>query len=87
MAQETGLACVGASWTTYNKRHYCNEPQKPQCKCTNNASGILTDATGTYCTQYSEGIQLRKWDCENSEEWSNYKKSSEKFEKNRAGKV
>ncbi|XP_044259263.1 uncharacterized protein LOC123007847 [Tribolium madens] len=86
IAETTDLRCLGVSWIAYNKRHYCNQPVRPHCKCTN-ATGIVTDENGTYCDFTKNGESQKKWDCENAEKWSTYKKNTEEFNKGRAVKV
>lgn len=48
----------------------CNEPERPDCKCTGDVNGILSDATGTWCSQYEKQGSPKKWACENKEEWN-----------------
>ncbi|KAJ3666014.1 hypothetical protein Zmor_001472 [Zophobas morio] len=84
--EERGLECLGTSWITFNKRHYCNEPQLPICACTN-ASSILIDDTGTWCFHYNRSIPNRKWNCENKEEWNEYNEKYETFRQNKVSFV
>lgn len=82
IAQETDYRCLGATFQTYNRRHYCNEPKSPTCECTN-ATSFVIDDSGVHCVQYSQGHELKRWDCENTEEWSNYNKNNEEFYRGR----
>jgi hypothetical protein len=70
--------CLGVTWLTYNKDHKCNEPVIPDCKCTN-ITAKLIDAEGTWCAFYQNGTQLKKWNCENTEDWNQYRKSYKEF--------
>lgn len=42
----------------------CNTLQEEPCKCTG-ASGILINHQGSWCANYTNGQQKRKWRCEN----------------------
>lgn len=50
----------------------CNEPQPPQCKCSGNVTGILKDETGIWCSTYAEGKEVKRWSCENAEDWKKF---------------
>lgn len=50
----------------------CNIPQPPRCICNSDATGILTDKTGIWCAQYFRGKEIRRWHCENKEDWDKY---------------
>lgn len=50
----------------------CNVPEPPRCVCNSDATGILTDKTGTWCSQYFRGKELKRWHCENKQEWEEY---------------
>ncbi|KAJ8934218.1 hypothetical protein NQ314_013496 [Rhamnusium bicolor] len=50
----------------------CNIPERPKCVCSGNVNGILSDAEGTWCAEYSEGKGQRKWACENKEDWDKF---------------
>lgn len=56
----------------------CNIPEPPECKCSKNVTGIVTDATGTYCSTYSKGKEMERWSCENKEDWDRYKQETAK---------
>lgn len=50
----------------------CNEPERPDCKCSGDVNGILSDATGTWCSQNQKDGENKKWACENKEEWEKF---------------
>lgn len=47
----------------------CNLPRSPQCKCSGGANGVLTDATGVHCIISENGVEKKRWDCDNKEEF------------------
>ncbi|XP_018563876.1 uncharacterized protein LOC108905487 [Anoplophora glabripennis] len=53
----------------------CNVPERPKCVCTGNVTGILTDSSGTWCSEYANGKEQRKWECENKAEWDKFYQS------------
>lgn len=58
----------------------CNVPEPPQCKCTGEVNGILNDGTGTYCSYSVKGENVKKWKCENEEEWTKYEEAYKKYQ-------
>lgn len=56
----------------------CNVPEPPECKCTGEVNGILNDGTGTYCSLRMKGQEVKKWKCENEEEWKKYEEEVKK---------
>lgn len=65
---DDGVRCIGVLLLHAME---CNEPKRPDCKCTGNVGGILYDTTGTWCTK-NEKEELKKWACENKEEWETF---------------
>lgn len=63
---DDGIRCFGVKLLHAME---CNEPQRPDCKCSGNVTGILSDSSGTWCTEYIKGEDSKKWPCENKEEW------------------
>ncbi|KAG5865667.1 hypothetical protein JTB14_005071 [Gonioctena quinquepunctata] len=70
---QDGVNCYGIM-LLHTKR--CNEPQPPKCVCSGEVTGILSDSTGIWCSQSSEGKIEKKWACENKEEWDKYYKEN-----------
>ncbi|XP_017770111.1 PREDICTED: uncharacterized protein LOC108557909 [Nicrophorus vespilloides] len=63
----------------------CNLPEAPKCVCTEDTvTGILSDAEGTWCNQRKAGKEVKRWPCENKDEWSAYKVKYAEFEKSYA---
>lgn len=55
----------------------CNVPRIPTCRCTGDATASVNSANeGSYCVQSKEGKEVKRWDCENKEEWAEYKKNN-----------
>lgn len=50
----------------------CNVPERPRCECSGNVTGILSDSTGIWCSEYVNGTEHRKWACENKEDWDKF---------------
>nr|XP_023013718.1 uncharacterized protein LOC111503600 [Leptinotarsa decemlineata] len=50
----------------------CNMAVAPKCKCSGRVSSILKDRTGTWCTRYRKGEELKRWPCENVKEWDEF---------------
>lgn len=69
MKSDNGVRCYGILLLHAMN---CNEPERPDCKCSGEISGILSDATGTWCTYYQKGKETKKWACENKEEWDKF---------------
>ncbi|KAL3286034.1 hypothetical protein HHI36_000547 [Cryptolaemus montrouzieri] len=57
----------------------CNVPQPPRCICSGSVNNILKDGTGTWCTTYKKGHELRRWPCENTKEWDDFFKKHPDF--------
>lgn len=55
----------------------CNIPYEPSCKCTGDVSSIKKTKDGVWCVKSESGKEVKKWDCENKEEWDEYKKKQE----------
>ncbi|KAJ8933623.1 hypothetical protein NQ318_002821 [Aromia moschata] len=68
-AIEERVKCVGTYVTTTKP---CNVPERPSCKCSGNVSAILNNIEGTWCLEYARGLELRRWPCENQEEWERF---------------
>ncbi|XP_030747930.1 uncharacterized protein LOC115876337 isoform X2 [Sitophilus oryzae] len=70
---ENGLQCVAL-----DQFHImpCNMPKSPKCICSGGISSILKDESGTWCTKYSNGEELRRWPCENRQEWDDFLKKN-----------
>lgn len=49
----------------------CNLVIPPHCNCTE-ASGVSKENTGTFCEKFNDGIQFKKWPCENEDEWEQF---------------
>lgn len=65
---ESGVKCFGTGLLHIMD---CNEPERPDCKCSGEVSGKLSDASGMWCTQLAAD-GLKKWACENKEEWDKF---------------
>ncbi|KAJ8934220.1 hypothetical protein NQ314_013498 [Rhamnusium bicolor] len=50
----------------------CNLPRRPRCVCSSTVTGIIHDDTGTWCGEFSKGREIRRWACENKEDWKEY---------------
>ncbi|KAF5295148.1 hypothetical protein FQR65_LT10536 [Abscondita terminalis] len=50
----------------------CNEPEPPQCKCSTDATDILNEDTGLWCRTYVKGVEVKRWKCENQDEWGKF---------------
>lgn len=50
----------------------CNLVQRPRCKCGPEVTGILSDASGVWCVKNVRGKQIKRWQCENREEWEDF---------------
>ncbi|KAJ8933621.1 hypothetical protein NQ318_002819 [Aromia moschata] len=50
----------------------CNVPERPKCVCSGNVTGILSDSSGVWCSEYTSGKDHRKWECENKEDWAKF---------------
>lgn len=50
----------------------CNMIKKPTCQCGPEVTGILNDASGVWCVTYNRGRRVKKWRCENREEWETF---------------
>lgn len=57
----------------------CNLPRSPQCKCTGGANGIVTDASGVHCSISENGVEKKRWDCDNKEEFEEFYKQNPDF--------
>lgn len=57
----------------------CNVPEPPQCKCSGEVNGILNDGTGTYCSYRVKGEEVKKWKCENEDEWKKYEEDLKQY--------
>ncbi|CAH1110136.1 unnamed protein product [Psylliodes chrysocephalus] len=64
----------GPQCVAMNQYHImpCNMIKSPKCKCSGVVSNILKDRTGTWCTRYNRGKELKRWPCENIEEWDDF---------------
>ncbi|XP_044266029.1 uncharacterized protein LOC123012215 [Tribolium madens] len=73
---KSGSQCVGV-----NLFHImpCNMAKAPKCQCSGIVSSILKDRTGTWCTRYSNGVELTRWPCENAQEWEEFFKKYPHF--------
>uniref|UniRef100_A0A6P7G8Z3 Uncharacterized protein LOC114335001 isoform X1 n=1 Tax=Diabrotica virgifera virgifera TaxID=50390 RepID=A0A6P7G8Z3_DIAVI len=49
----------------------CNTIKRPRCVCTE-ATGILSDESGTHCVEYRSGREIQKWNCENQADWEKF---------------
>ncbi|CAG9856895.1 unnamed protein product [Phyllotreta striolata] len=65
---ENGYQCKGKTLKIIVP---CNLILRPKCACTD-ATGILTDHEGTWCTRYSGGREIKRWTCENGGDWENF---------------
>ncbi|XP_076268808.1 uncharacterized protein LOC143201565 [Rhynchophorus ferrugineus] len=70
---DNGLQCIAL-----DQFHImpCNMPKSPKCICSGGISSILKDESGTWCTKYSKGEELRRWPCENRQEWDDFLKKN-----------
>lgn len=59
----------------------CNLVSHPKCKCSEPVTSVLTDANGTWCTQFTKGKEIKRWECENKEEWEEFFKNHSEFKK------
>lgn len=50
----------------------CNIPEYPHCDCSGTVTGILSDYTGTWCSENKLGKEQRRWRCENTQEWDTF---------------
>lgn len=50
----------------------CNLPEVPVCECSSDATAIMQDRKGIWCIKYKRGREVRRWLCENMEEWAEY---------------
>ena len=50
----------------------CNVPQRPRCVCGEGVTAITNDATGTWCTKSENGEEVKRWACENEDEWKEF---------------
>ncbi|XP_057667922.1 uncharacterized protein LOC130900931 [Diorhabda carinulata] len=62
---KSGYKCYGLVSKVISN---CNTIRRPKCLCTD-PTGVLTDATGTWCTEYRSGREIRRWSCENRNDW------------------
>lgn len=49
----------------------CDVLPPPRCACTGH-NGILKDRSGTWCTIYLQGVEVKRWRCENRSEWDHF---------------
>ncbi|VEN56991.1 unnamed protein product [Callosobruchus maculatus] len=47
----------------------CNMVIKPDCVCNEQATSVLQDDFGTWCTKIVDGKEENRWTCENNDEW------------------
>ncbi|CAH1954523.1 unnamed protein product [Acanthoscelides obtectus] len=47
----------------------CNMVIKPDCICNEEATSVLQDDYGTWCTRLVDGKEEKRWTCENKEDW------------------
>nr|CAI5823032.1 unnamed protein product [Callosobruchus analis] len=47
----------------------CNMVIKPDCICNEQATSVLQDDFGTWCTKVVDGKEENRWACENNDEW------------------
>lgn len=56
----------------------CNLPKIPTCLCTGDATASVNSVKeGSYCVQNEDGKEVKRWDCENAEEWEEYNKNKD----------
>lgn len=72
--QDGEVACIGWLLPTLME---CNVPEPPRCVCSGEVTGILTDSSGTWCSIYSKGEEIKRWACENKEDWRRYNKEKQ----------
>lgn len=75
-ARETsdGVKCVGILKKIITP---CNLPRIPRCVCTGEATSSVNSAKdGSYCLHSEKGVEIKRWDCENKEEWDEYKRGN-----------
>lgn len=54
----------------------CNLPRIPRCLCTGDATASVNSVDeGSYCVQNDNGREVKRWNCENKEDWDEYKKT------------
>ncbi|KAK5641184.1 hypothetical protein RI129_009731 [Pyrocoelia pectoralis] len=68
-AKGDGSECVGI---LVRPVMACNEPEPPPCKCTENATDIINESTGLWCRNYVKGVEIKRWRCENQDEWAKF---------------
>ncbi|KAB0793701.1 hypothetical protein PPYR_13321 [Photinus pyralis] len=49
--------------------------RRPTCVCTGKITAIMHDINGAYCMYYGTGV-YRKWECENTEDWDQFLRST-----------
>ncbi|XP_019870789.1 uncharacterized protein LOC109599267 [Aethina tumida] len=60
----------------HNYRIYpCNAVEGPKCVCSGEESNVLRDKAGVSCVLYKKGKEIKRWPCENQEEWDEFKKT------------
>ncbi|XP_018568834.1 uncharacterized protein LOC108909084 [Anoplophora glabripennis] len=69
---ESGVvSCYGSILKTNEKSILpCNVLVKPSCICKDDATSIVQDESGTWCSKVSEGKEDKRWPCENKEDWA-----------------
>lgn len=51
----------------------CNIPEPPDCECSV-GNAVITDSKGTFCVDMNVGVEEKRVDCKNIDEWTEYYK-------------
>lgn len=55
----------------------CNIPYEPSCKCTGDVTSVKKTKDGVSCIKSENRKVIKEWNCENREDWEEYKKKQE----------
>lgn len=66
---DNGLICNGIFLKAIMP---CNLPHRPRCVCSPPVTAILSEHGGVWCYQARRGIEIKRWPCENTDEWDEF---------------